>query len=95
MEEPNFYNLYGTDKLDEIVTISDRFDLSIYCLLLLLNNKVNNEIPVKIAGSKLSRSIRSQGVDCALASNNDALRFLTFRLDFSEYYSRRMGEKSY
>jgi len=95
MEEPNFYNLYGTDKLDEIVTISDRFDLSIYCLLLLLNNKVNNEIPVEIAGSTPSRSIRSQGVDRALASNNDALRFLTFRLDFSEYYSRRMGEKSY
>ena len=26
MGEPNFYNLSGTDKLDEIVTISDRFE---------------------------------------------------------------------
>ena len=86
MGEPNFYNLSGMDMLDETVTISDRFDLSIYCLLLLLlNNKANNEIPVKVAGLTPSWSIMSQGVDRALASNNDALRFLTFRLNFNEY----------
>ena len=83
------------DKLDEIVTISDRFDSSIYRLLLLLNNKVNNEISVKISGLMPSRLIRNQGVDNVLTSNNDVLRFLTFRHDFSGYYSRCMGGKSY
>ena len=93
--ESNFYNLSGADKLEEIVTISDKFESSLYGLILLLNDKVNNEMPVDVASSTPSRSTRGQGVDRVLASNNDALRFLTFRLDFSEYYNRRMNGKSY
>jgi len=88
--EANFYNLSGADKLEDIVTISDKFDDCLDTLLKMLNDKVNNELPIDIAGSS-----SSSRVDRTLASNNDALRFLTFRLDFSEYYSRRMGGKQY
>ena len=96
MGGPNFYNLSGTDKLNENIKTYRWLDSFIYRLmLLLLNIKVNYEIPVDIAGSTPSRSIRSQGDDRTLASNHDALRFLAFRLDFSEYYSRRMGGKLY
>jgi len=92
-ENENFYNLSDANKLTEIMAISDKFDAALRGLLSMLNDKINNVVAFNITSPSAS-SIQEQIVDKTLLNNNDALRFLTFRLDFSEYYSHRMTSKS-
>ena len=84
-----FFNLSDEVHLVEIETISHEFDSSLQDLLSMLNEKINSSIPSREDFSSPSKTPKAFIADRVLASNNDSLRFLMFRLDFSDYYSER------
>ena len=81
-----FYNLSNDGTLNQILSISQRFDLALRKLISMLNDKVNGTL-AKAAVSSPPLSpiplIQSEEPETC----NDSLRFLTFRLDFSEFYN--------
>ena len=85
----NFFNLSDEVHIVEIETISHEFDSSVQDLLSMLNEKINSSIPSQEDFSSPSKTPKAFIADRVLASNNDSLRFLMFRLDFSDYYSER------
>ncbi len=87
VEGQHFYNLSNEDTLKDILGISQNFDLSLRKLLSMLNEKVNGTIAETVLTSPSQSPYVLNSSEESLAQNDDSLRFLTFRLDFSEYYS--------
>lgn len=88
VEGLNFYSLADEASLVEVESISEEFDMSLRTLLSMLNDRINgNSVrDVDVSSPSLMRPTQTQSSDQANASKNDALRFLTFRLDFSAFY---------
>jgi len=88
VEGLNFYNLADEERLVEVESISEEFDISLRNLLSMLNDRINgNSVQdVDVSSPSLMRPTQTVASDRAKACKNDALRFLTFRLDFSSYY---------
>lgn len=87
VEGQYFYNLSNDDTLKQILSISRRFDVALRKLLTMLNDKVNGTLAKASVMSSPTQSpfILQQGEESEI--NNDSLRFLIFRLDFSEFYN--------
>jgi len=81
-----FYKLCDDKTLLDIMNISQDFDTSLRYLLSMLNEKINGSVTNAVMNTPFKTPIVSMA-DSVLARNNDSLRFLTFRLDFSEFYS--------
>ncbi len=90
VEGHNFYNLADEGRLEEVESISEEFDISLRNLLSMLANKINGNVvrDVDVSSPSPSRAPVPVEADRMLASNNDSLRFLTFRLDFSGFYGQ-------
>lgn len=88
VEGMNFYNLADETRLAEVDSIAEEFDISLRNLLSMLNDRINGNTvrDVNIASPALERPSQTVESDRASAIKTDALRFLTFRLDFSAYY---------
>eukprot|EP00979_Chaetoceros_neogracilis_P015030 scaffold5236_cov229-Chaetoceros_neogracile.AAC.4 len=88
VEGLNFYSLADEASLVEVESISEEFNMSLRTLLSMLNDRINgNSVrDVDVSSPSLMRPTQTQSSDQANASKNDALRFLTFRLDFSAFY---------
>jgi gamma-tubulin complex component 3 len=88
VEGLNFYNLADEARLVEVESISEEFDVSLRNLLSMLNDRINGTSvqDVDVSSPSLMRPTQTVASDRAKACKNDALRFLTFRLDFSSYY---------
>lgn len=88
VEGLNFYNLADEAQLIEVETLSEDFDMSLRTLLTMLNNRINgNSVrDVDVSSPSLTKPRNAAVSEKAKANKNDALRFLTFRLDFSAYY---------
>mmetsp|Transcript_17188 Transcript_17188/g.32533 ORF Transcript_17188/g.32533 Transcript_17188/m.32533 type:complete len:1032 (-) Transcript_17188:54-3149(-) len=88
VEGMNFYSLADEKRLAEVESISEEFDISLRNLLSMLNDRINGNAvrDVDISSPTLERPSQTVESDRANAMKTDALRFLTFRLDFSAYY---------
>jgi gamma-tubulin complex component 3 len=88
VEGMNFYSLADETRLAEVESISEEFDISLRTLLAMLNDRINGNAvrDVDISSPGLERPSQTVESDRAKAMKTDALRFLTFRLDFSAYY---------
>jgi Spc97 / Spc98 family. len=85
VEGMNFYSLADETRLAEVESISEEFDISLRNLLSMLNDRINGNAvrDVDISSPGLERPSQTVESDRANAMKTDALRFLTFRLDFS------------
>ena len=88
VEGLNFKKLANEKILAEVESISEEFDISLRNLLSMLNDRINgNSVrDVDISSPSIARPSQTVKSDRTDANNNDSLRFLTFRLDFSAYY---------
>ena len=89
IEGRSFYKLSDDANLKEIMSISQNFDSSLRSLLSMLNDEVNGASTVRIMSSPFNSPLAKEA-DESIIENDDSLRFLTFRLDFSDFYSARI-----
>lgn len=85
VEGNNFYRLAEEGRLEEVELIAEEFDISVRNLLSMLNERINGGDLVQTITSP-SQTPMPLETNRTMASYNDSLRFLTFRLDFSAYY---------
>jgi len=90
LEEGCILILSDMEKLEEVETISNEFDDTLQNLLTMLNESVNNAELELVTPSHTPKTQDTDvvvGVSDKDGINKDAFQFLTFRLDYSEYYS--------
>lgn len=85
VEGNNIYRLAEEGRLEEIELIAEEFDISLRNLLSMINDRVNGGDFVQTITSPTQTPVPIEA-NRTLASYNDSLRFLTFRLDFSAFY---------
>lgn len=85
VEGNNFYRLAEEGRLEEVELIAEEFDISVRNLLSMLNERINGGDLVQTITSPTQTPIPTE-INRTMASYNDSLRFLTFRLDFSAFY---------
>jgi len=80
--EDRCHFLTETDTVNQVVALSLEFDTALRRLLEMLNEMINAPCGMEqVTGPGRGRG-RREGED-----HHDALRFLTFRLDFNDYYA--------
>ncbi len=88
VEGTSFYHLSDDSALKKIMSISEEFDFCLKSFLSGLHDKVNGIMMDTVISSPLqSPSAFKSDESESIIQSDDSLRFLTFRLDFSEFYS--------
>lgn len=85
VEGNNFYRLAEEGRLEEVELIAEEFDISVRNLLSMLNERISGGDLVQTITSPTQTPIPAEA-NRTVATYNDSLRFLTFRLDFSAFY---------
>jgi gamma-tubulin complex component 3 len=87
VEGQHFFKLSDENTLQEILSISQDFDFSLRKLLSMLHEKVNGTLMQATINSPSQSPLVFLPDEEAPVHDDESLRYLTFRLDFSEFYS--------